>query len=122
MNQVIEFDLPEAKPAAETGRKPIPLVINKQDTGYKIFAPSIEHIALFSRVGSRMYAVTDKMDGIFRFLEAVTDQDSYTYIINRFEDPADPLDFDFLSGLLVKMAETFGEDTKTVAVPALKKS
>lgn len=113
MARTIEFDLPERQEQDQADREPIALVINGKDTGHKVYAPTVEHITLFSRVASRMATPVDKMAGIFRFLEAVTDEDSYEYLVGRFEDPKDSLDFEWLTNFLVGMSELAQEDRDT---------
>lgn len=110
MTRVITFDLPETAADTPVEREAISLVINGKDTGHKVYSPTIEQISFFSRVASKMATPVDKLAGIFRFLESVTDQDSYEYIVGRFEDPRDPLNLEWLTDFVVGMSDLGQEE------------
>lgn len=112
MAQHIDFDLPERSESDEKPREGIDLYINAKDTGYKVYTPTLEQITMFSRVASRYCEPMDKMSGMFQFLEAVTDDESYNYITDRYNDPKDSVDFEWLTQFLLKMAELFKDNNE----------
>jgi hypothetical protein len=115
----MEFALPKQEKSPQP-REQIELVLLLPDdkeeftirekTGQYVYTPTVEQIALFSRVGSKYCKDIDKMGGLFQFLEHITDDDSYTWITERFADPEHDIDLEWLTGFLTGMAGSYKED------------
>lgn len=108
---VFEFNLPKrpeagADASAERYRFPLPLAEGEQGE-YWIYEPSVEQITLFARANSRVASDADKLYAGFEFLQHVTDSDSFSYIRDRFVDPADAFGVETLADLIGSIVKHF---------------